>query len=372
MPIFMDRHDVPGVSASAVAEASARDVEVQGEFDAEVMTYWVDEERGNAFCLIKAPDMESVNHMHTKAHGMVPHEIIEVNSNVVNAFLGRIHDPGSSKPKSTTEHSIFNDPAFRSILVIDLKDRAQFEIKYGSKIGIELINAFNDLTSQSIYEYNGLKVENHDEILGSFQSVTNAVECALVIQESIRIQNESSGLPGVELKVGLSAGVPVTSNSQIFGDAISIAKRLCAISHSGRIQATSMIKELYKGSKVEAFNGSGQIRALNSSEEVFLNSLIDTFDETMSDRELRIADFCNRLGVSKSQLYRKTINLTGLSPTDMLMEMRLIKAVELMQKESRNISETAYELGFTNPSYFTKCFKKRFKVLPADFLKSVS
>ena len=57
MPIYMDRHDVPGVTAGAVAEASAKDIEIQGDYGVEVMTYWVDEERGNAFCLMKAPDM---------------------------------------------------------------------------------------------------------------------------------------------------------------------------------------------------------------------------------------------------------------------------------------------------------------------------
>jgi AraC-like DNA-binding protein len=82
--------------------------------------------------------------------------------------------------------------------------------------------------------------------------------------------------------------------------------------------------------------------------------------------------FCKRLGVSKSQLYRKTIDITSLSPTDFLTEMRLNSAVNLMLKENKNISETSYELGFTNPSYFTKCFKKRYSVPPAEFLKSLA
>ncbi len=372
MPIYMDRHDVPGVTAGAVAEASARDLEVQGEFGVEVMTYWVDEERGNAFCLMNAPDMQSVSDMHGKAHGLIPHEIIEVNSNIVNAFLGRIHDPGSEKAKSPTKHSIFNDPAFRSILVVDLKDRPQFDSLYGKTSGSKLINTFNDLARRSIFDYGGLKVDNHDEVLASFPSVTNAVECALNIQETIQIQNEYTDLPEVDLRIGLSAGVPVTENSKIFGDAIKIAKRLCFISNSGIIQTTSNIKDLYKGSRVDAFNGLGQIRAFNVSEEQFLTRLIDAFIDSMSDREVKMDDFGKRLGVSKSQLYRKTIDLTGLSPSDLLIELRLSNAVSLMQKENKNISETSYELGFTNPSYFTKCFKKRFSIPPAEFLKSLA
>lgn len=215
MPIYMDRHDLPGVTAGAVAEASRRDLEVQGEFGVEVMTYWVDEDRGNAFCLMKAPNMQSVNDMHGKSHGLIPHEIIEVNSNVVNAFLGRIHNPGSTKSSNLKEHSVFNDPAFRSLLVADLKDKAHIESKHGKKLGSELIKNFNNLAIKSIHDFGGLNVENHDEVLASFASVTNAVECALIMQEAIHIQNTCTDLPEVELKIGLSAGVPVTENSKI-------------------------------------------------------------------------------------------------------------------------------------------------------------
>ena len=366
----MDRHDVPGVTAGAVAEASAKDIEIQGDYDIEVMTYWVDEERGNAFCLMKAPNMKSVRDMHGKAHGLIPHEIIEVNSNVVEAFLGRIHNPGTTETKSPKEPSVFNDPAFRSILVVDLKDKAQLDSKFGTSLGRELIRNFNNLVQKAIHDYGGRIVESHNEFLSSFVSVDNTIECAINIQESIRIQNRCTNLPEVELKIGISAGVPVTDNNKIFGDSIKMAKRLSSVAGSGLIYTTAMIKQLYKGNKAHDFNSSGQLRAFSLAEELFLNRLIDAFHESMSDQEVRMDEFCNRLGVSKSQLYRKTIHITGLSPIDFLKEIRLTNAINLMQKHNKNISETSYELGFTNPSYFTKCFKKRYNVLPADFIKS--
>ena len=60
------------------------------------MTYWIDEERENIFCLIDAPDKEAVEEMHRKAHGLIPNKIIEVNSTLVKSFLGRIYDPDAS------------------------------------------------------------------------------------------------------------------------------------------------------------------------------------------------------------------------------------------------------------------------------------
>ena len=118
MPIFMDLHIVPGVIAEHVAGAHQEDLRIQSEYGCRVMTYWVDEDRGSAFCLIDAPDKEAVIKMHNDAHGLIPHEIIEVNSRTVEAFLGRIKYPENYSVSAETGLKIFNDPAFRIILVI--------------------------------------------------------------------------------------------------------------------------------------------------------------------------------------------------------------------------------------------------------------
>ena len=73
MPIYMDRHIVPGIEAKHAAEAHREDLKIQDEYGCRCMTYWVDEDRGSAFCLIDAPDIESVKKMHDRAHGLMPH-----------------------------------------------------------------------------------------------------------------------------------------------------------------------------------------------------------------------------------------------------------------------------------------------------------
>ncbi|WP_289053971.1 helix-turn-helix domain-containing protein [Carboxylicivirga marina] len=71
------------------------------------------------------------------------------------------------------------------------------------------------------------------------------------------------------------------------------------------------------------------------------------------------------MGVSKSQLYRKLIALTALSPNDFVKEFRLNEAMSLLNKQEHSISDIAYETGFSSPSYFSKCFKKRYGILPS-------
>ena len=74
MPIYMDRHYVKGASRHAVQQAHAEDQKIQDDFGVEIMTYWFDEQRGTAFCLMEAPDKEAVVHLHSTAHGLIPHK----------------------------------------------------------------------------------------------------------------------------------------------------------------------------------------------------------------------------------------------------------------------------------------------------------
>jgi hypothetical protein len=79
MPLYMDVHrKVDGATAEAVAEAHARDVEVQGQYGVEYRQYWLDESTGSIFCLVEAPSKEAAVRVHREAHGLVADDIFEV------------------------------------------------------------------------------------------------------------------------------------------------------------------------------------------------------------------------------------------------------------------------------------------------------
>jgi hypothetical protein len=78
MPTYMDMHDIPGVTADAVAEAHAADVKIQDKYDVNYTNYWVDETEGKVFCLVEAPDKESAARVHREAHGLEAHTLFEV------------------------------------------------------------------------------------------------------------------------------------------------------------------------------------------------------------------------------------------------------------------------------------------------------
>lgn len=79
MPLYMDIHkNVDGLTAAALAEAHAKDLEKQGAHGVEYLRYWYNEQEGTAFCLCKAPSMEAAEAVHREAHGLVADDIVEV------------------------------------------------------------------------------------------------------------------------------------------------------------------------------------------------------------------------------------------------------------------------------------------------------
>ena len=79
MPLYLDVHTIEGgVSATDVADAHQRDLEVQAEHGVNYRSYWVDERAGKVFCLVEAPSAEAAHTVHREAHGLVAEEIYEV------------------------------------------------------------------------------------------------------------------------------------------------------------------------------------------------------------------------------------------------------------------------------------------------------
>ena len=88
--------------------------------------------------------------------------------------------------------------------------------------------------------------------------------------------------------------------------------------------------------------------------------------ENMGNADMKMDDLGAEMQLSKVQLYRKVKAMTGSSVVDLLRKARLAKARRLLETRSMSVSEVAYEVGFSAPSYFTKCFKEEYGMLPGD------
>ena len=88
--------------------------------------------------------------------------------------------------------------------------------------------------------------------------------------------------------------------------------------------------------------------------------------EHISDSEYSVEDLGREIGLSRVQLYRKVKAMTGCSVVDLLRKARLAKAKRLLEGRGMSVSEVAYHVGFTSPSYFAKCFKNEYGILPGE------
>lgn len=104
-------------------------------------------------------------------------------------------------------------------------------------------------------------------------------------------------------------------------------------------------------------------------ENAFISRFKKVVEERMTDSELSVETIGSELGLSRVQLYRKVKALTGSSPVDLLRKARLNKAQQLLQATDLSVSEIAYQVGFTSPSYFTKCYKDEYGKVPGESRK---
>ncbi len=359
----MDRHNIPGITLQDAAKAHHRDVELQHKYSCKAMTYWVDENRGNAFCLIEAPNEDAVRELHNHAHGLIPHEIIEVNSELVNSFLGRINDP-----EATDDREVFEliDSAYRVIMVIETSD---FINRIEANQFSLFSQKFHKSVHKSIQKLEGKVILlNNNSYLVSFNSVTNAVLCALKVQSNFKYITPKFDSYKRQLNIGLSIGAPVTDKRKLFDEAIKMATYMCEVVKD-TVVISPEVKALYENENHNSFLNQDDVRILKPHEEQFLHNLMEFVESRWNDPELSVEEFGKHIGYSKSQVYRKLLMLSGRSPNTFLREFRLQRALKMLHEQKGNISEIAFESGFNSPAYFSKCFFENYGILPSKYLQ---
>ncbi|WP_282049864.1 nickel-binding protein [Maribacter aquivivus] len=360
MPLFLDLHDLPvGVTAAHVAEMHKADLDIEHEYGCRGLTYWCDEIRKTAFCLIEAPSKEALIELHENAHGAVPTRIIEVNDTIVESFLGRIEDPEKSKDDSL---NIVNDPAFRTLMILKIKNKS-LRTKDITTLQAA-IRGYTTAIKTLITKYNGGLVRHEsNSFLVSFASVSDGIHCATKILQS----HNTIVTPDLEFKIGMSAGIPVTDKDEIFEDTIKTSDYLSDIS-KGNFSITTAVNDLYESENQNKPIQSDSIIVVKTKDEEFLVSLMNITEKIWSHSATTVNDFEENLGYSKSKLYRTMMDLVGKSPNTYLRYYRLDRALALLRKQDTNISEIAYSTGFNSPAYFSKCFFKKYGIQPSSLI----
>jgi class 3 adenylate cyclase len=261
VPLYLDRHDIPGVTAEDLAIAHARDVQIEKQYGVRYLTYWFDPAKGTAFCLAEGPDPQSVEAVHKNSHGLVGSRIIMVDQRSVGSFMGAILEPGPGEA--------FVQTAFRAILFTDIEGSTAHTMRVGDAQAMQLIRAHDSIIRDALGKYGGTEVKHTgDGIMASFTSVVGAVESAIEIQRQVSERNREA-THALQLRIGISCGEPVTEEGDLFGAAVELAARVCASSVAGAILVSGAVRELCLG-KGFAFEDRGASQLKGFDEPVRL------------------------------------------------------------------------------------------------------
>lgn len=230
MPLYMDRHEVPGATAEETASNHAADLEVASRYGVDFFSYWHDSNRGLVFCFARAPEMDAVTQAHQASHGLVPAEIIEVSESDVVRFLGRIHDPIDASEATS---------AFRTVGFTDIVGSTELLNRLGQSEYMVRLTEHDLMIRRALIAGRGREVKHTgDGFLVVFAEAEDALRWALVVQGEFETQ------PELDIRLGLAAGEPVDQDDDIFGSVVTLANRICSLAGASQILVSDVVRDI--------------------------------------------------------------------------------------------------------------------------------
>jgi class 3 adenylate cyclase len=241
VPMYLDRHDLPGISPEALADAHYQDVATQDAHGVRYHTYWFDPDDGSVFCLAEGPSREAIEAVHREAHGELASVIIELEPNApLNALFGAL----PSHPTGTA----YTAPGMRAIVFTDVCGSVAQTYALGDDGHLALLHEHDGIVRAQLSAHEGREVKHTgDGIMASFSSVASAVAFSVAVQRALAERNRDAEVP-LDVSIGVSAGEPVTNDSgDLFGAAVQMAARLCDAAGAGEIAVSVVVRELLVG-----------------------------------------------------------------------------------------------------------------------------
>jgi class 3 adenylate cyclase len=255
MPFYMDIHDLPGITPEQLAQAHAADLETQRKYGVKYQKYWVNHECGKVFCLAEAPNAAAAEQVHREAHGFVAEKMIEVQPEVVEAFLGGGETHASGAVLLPSKAAEARDPGIRTILFTDIVSSTLLTQRLGDEAAMELLGRHDTIVRGALTAAEGREIKHlGDGIMASFASAAGAVSCASQIQHEVaRLEPRD-----LRIRIGAAAGEPIEHANDIFGSTVQLAARLCAHAAPSEILVSNVVAELCLGKRL-SFRALGGI-----------------------------------------------------------------------------------------------------------------
>jgi class 3 adenylate cyclase len=260
MPVYMDVHEVgPDVTAADIAKAHAKDVECQGKYGVSYDKYYFNEKARKIFCLCHAPNAEAAVRVHREAHGLVADQIIQVDEQMADLFMGagEINTAGAATLAGAEADK--RDPGIRTILFTDIVGSTAMTRELGDEAAMELIHLHDSIVRAALDNLGGREIKHlGDGIMASFVSAASAVKCATHVQKQVAEHRNKNANRLIKVRVGVAAGEPVEHHDDLFGCTVQLASRLCSHAQADQILVSNVVAELCEG-KLLPFEDLGEL-----------------------------------------------------------------------------------------------------------------
>jgi class 3 adenylate cyclase len=243
--LYLDVHRGVKASIDDLAKAHVSDLEAQERYGVKYLKYWFNQDAGTVFCLVEGPNREACNAVHREAHGLVAEKLIDVEAQFLEAFLG---GSGESAYGAALWSDGTLDGGLRTIVFTDLVDSTALTQKLGDHGLIRLLRRHDEIIRDSITTFAGREVKHTgDGLMASFVSASKAVESSIAIQREMAAHNAENPEQPLRVRIGMSAGEPVSEKADLFGAAVQLARRVCDAGDEGSIVTSGVVRELCVG-----------------------------------------------------------------------------------------------------------------------------
>jgi signal transduction histidine kinase/DNA-binding response OmpR family regulator/ligand-binding sensor domain-containing protein len=295
----------------------------------------------------------------------LPLEIIRVSTeetDAINETNTNIQESRQTAPSGQTANTVSEDTAakphilvvednadLRAFIIDSLGDEFHFLEAENGKQGLEIaVSEVPDLIISDVMmpEMDGMTMTS--KIKGDIRS--SHIPLILLTAKS----TEDSKLSGLQSGADDYLTKPFNKNELLLKVRNGVKRQL----------------KLREKLRAELMSSTPKVEVL-SADEQFLNKVKEAILNQLSDEQLSVESLAEDIGLSRVQLYRKISALTGMSVNELIRKLRLQKAAQLLAQNWGPVSQVAYEVGFSNLSYFSKVFKEEFGTLPSEYVEKV-
>lgn len=269
---------------------------------------------------------------------------------------GENHNDPDFKFDADTEISNSKKTKLRFLLLLRSEDAGILRYRLGENY-YHLLNSYLCLVKKKLYQFEAENIKyQKDLIFADFASAKEAIACMLALKKSL------TGIADkIALKMVLKQGpFSWSSFEELRTDTFFFYKI-----NEEKPVIEQRVLAMAGGSGICQAEG---VNILKMEDQRKLRSFLEIIRENWQNPFFNVAYLCDRISSSKSRLYRKCKELAGTSPIRVIKEYRLLRCLSSLSSQ-KSITKILYDSGFNSPSYFSRCFKKRFGISPRYYQK---